>query len=420
MDEFLSKAGSQAFSFAIKSGISIASSFAIKKISNFIVQIPQEDATKLELLQAQLETRIEIVSSALDLIKLVAARGNTNLEYTLNLTRGLRKDIDEFDNKVSELFKDIEDSSTNSKKQAAKIKSLEIYMTNLLKQIENVTPFINLSLTTSGANLNSALSKSISPSLLLNASNYVIENNKNINSISSVGPVFEVTLYTIFYNSSNPDNPITWKETMKRANIIIKRVTDKKRSKYDYKIIIKQNLDDGRYHNEEEIQEAKDLTLRIDQIKRLVFNVSGRLLRLEENDNPVLILKTEGGTKSSANGDIRWYAFGSYDAPDLSESDGDDDDDDDDENDTTSENSDDEFKDASETSDSPEVSTSVALLEYILRLISLQHGDEKSLLDITDDRLSLYLNDENSHSKAKEKNINIQEVINALKNMNLE
>lgn len=415
MDEFLSKAGSQAVSFAIKSGISIASSFAIKKISNFIVQIPQEDATKLELLQAQLETRIEIVSSALDLIKLVAARGNTNLGYTLNLTQGLRKDIDEFDYKVSELFKDIEDSSTNSKKQAAKIKSLETYMTNLLKQIENVTPFINLSLTTSGANLNSTLSKNISPSLLLNASNYVIENNKDVNSISSVGPVFEVTLYTIFYNSSNAENPITWKETMKRANIFIKRVRNKNGNQYDYKIIIKQNLDDGRYHNEEEIAETKDLTLKIDQIKRLVFNVSGRLLRLEENDNPVLILKTESDAKSSANGDIiKWYAFGSYDAPDLSESE-----DEDEENDATSENSEDEFKDASETNDSPEVATSVALLEYILRLISLQHGDDKSLLDITDDRLSLYLNDENSHSKTKEKSINIQEVINALKNMNL-
>ena len=149
MDEFLAKAGSQAVSFAIKSGISIASSYAIKSISNFIVQIPREDATKLEVLRSQLETRIEIVSFALDLIKLVASKGNTNLEYTLNLTKGLRRDIDEFDNRVNELFKDIEDNSTNRKLQSMKIKSLETYMTNLLKQIEDVTPFINLSLTTS-------------------------------------------------------------------------------------------------------------------------------------------------------------------------------------------------------------------------------------------------------------------------------
>ncbi|CAL9728219.1 ran-specific GTPase-activating protein 30 [Monosporozyma unispora] len=412
MDEFLSKAGSQAVSFAIKSGVSIASSFAIKKISNFIVQIPHEDATKLELLRTQLETRIEIVSSALDLIKLVAARGNTNLGYTLNLTQGLRKDIDEFDNKVSELFKDIEDSSTNSKKQAVKIQSLEVYMTNLLKQIENVTPFINLSLTTSGANLNSTLSKNISPSLLLNASNHVIESNKDVSAISAVGPTFEVTLYTIFYNSSNADNPITWKETMKRASIIINRVRSKDSNKYDYTINIKQNLDDGRYHNEEETDNIRDLTLHVEKIKRLVFNVSGKLLRLEENDNPVLILKTESEYKSS---DINWYAFGSYDAPDLSESE-----EEDEEEDTTSENSEEEFKDASETSNSPEVSTSVSLLEYILRLISLQHDDGKSILNITDERLSFYLNDENAHIKTKEKHLNIQEVINALKNMNLE
>lgn len=427
MDEFLSKAGSQAVSFAIKSGVSLASSYAIKKISKIIIQIPNEDTTKLELLRSQLETRIEIVSSALDLIKLVAARGNTNLQYTLNLTQGLRNDIDNFDRRIDELFHDIKPNSTNTTKQ------LETYMTNLLNQIENVTPFINLSLTASGANLNSSLSKQISPNLLLNASNYVIKSNEvplTKNGIL-IGPSFEVTLYTIFYNSSNTENPITWKETMKRCNITLRRYPpiDDNDNVFNYKINIRQNFNDGRYHDEEEISNKKDLILSIEQIKKLVFNVSGRLLKLEDNDNPVLVLKTDlsksknetpniSGNGTPHNKEIKWYAFGSYDPidPDDSESDQEDEKDGDD---TSTVSSCEVFEDATENKESIEYSSSVALLEYMIRLLSLQHDDNKSLLNITDERLSLYLNDENAHSKTKEKEININEVINALKNMNL-
>lgn len=424
MDEFLAKAGSQAVSFAIKSGISIASSYAIKSIGKFISQIPQEDSTKLEILRSQLETRIEIISFALDLIKLVASKGNTNLEYTLNLTKGLRRDIDEFDNKVNELFKDIQENSTNKKLQSVKIKSLEVYMTNLLKQIENVTPFINLSLTTSGTNLSSTLSKKISPNLLLNASNYIVENNRHYKVNPNVGPSFEVTLYTIFYNSSNIDNPIIWKETMKRANVVIKRANDSKIDGYNYTISIRQNFDDGRYHNEDEVRDH-ELVLNIGQIKKLVFNVSGRLLRLEENDNPVLILKTESDTTPDGNPSIKWYALGGYDEPELSDSEDEEqeeveekeEEEEEDQNDTK-----DQFKDALDTCIRNElpVSRSVALLEYIIRLLSLQHNDEKSLLDITDERLSIYLNDEKAYSKVKEKQVDIHQIINALKNMNLD
>lgn len=422
MDEFLAKAGSQAVSFAIKSGISIASSYAIKSISKFIVQIPQEDANKLEILRSQLETRIEIVSFSLDLIKLVASKGNTNLQYTLNLTKGLRRDIDEFDNKVNELFEDIQENSTNKKLQSVKIKSLETYMTNLLKQIENVTPFINLSLTTSGTNLSSTLSKKISPSLLLNASNYIVENNKVYKVNPNVGPSFEVTLYTIFYNSSNIDNPIIWKETMKRANLVIKRINNSKIGEYNYIITIKQDFNDGRYHNEDEFQDH-EFILEIEQIKKLVFNVSGRLLKLEENDNPVLILKTESDTISDGNQLIKWYALGGYDEPELSDSENEEQEeaDEEEEEEEDQNNVEDQFKDALDTciSNQPPASRSIALLEYIIRLLSLQHDDEKSLLEITDERLSIYLNDENAYSKAKEKQVDVHEIINALKNMNL-
>lgn len=46
---------------------------------------------------------------------LVVLKSNTNLEYMLNVTKGVRREVDEFDNKVNELFIDIGGAFTNRK-----------------------------------------------------------------------------------------------------------------------------------------------------------------------------------------------------------------------------------------------------------------------------------------------------------------
>ena len=176
MDDLLAKAGSQAVTFAIRSGVSLASSFAIKTLTNFIVHIPKNDARRIESLRAKLENRIEIVSSAIDLIKLVAARGNTNLDSTLRLTKDLKQEIDSFDEKMKRLTEKVT-TSKSSKSQEEAIKSVEAYIEDLLLRIEEVTPFINLSLNTTGTSLSTALPQQVSPGLLLQASNFVSRSN---------------------------------------------------------------------------------------------------------------------------------------------------------------------------------------------------------------------------------------------------
>lgn len=412
MDEFLNKAGSQAVSFAIKSGISFASSFAIRKISKMMIQFPSEDVHKIAQLRDKLEDRIEIVSSAIDLIKLVAARGNTNLQSVLRLTKNLKNELDQFDQRITSFDENLQLNINDRKKQIIVIKDIEQYMVTLLQKIDEITPFINLSLTTSGANLNSSLPKQISPGLFLQASNAIIKTNEQVvskdNRSIQVGPIFEMTLFTIFYNGKK-DVPIIWKEEMKRADLQINRIYDPIEN-FRYEINITKNFDDERYHNlDEEVDEQ--ITLNITDVKKLFFSVSGKLLNLEENSDPVLVLKTLKGRENDTSDEMPiWYALGGYEATEISS---------DDESDEDDEIKTQEDKvDKSSGAEKPESSTSVSLLEYILRLLSLQHMDQTDILSVNDERLSLYLNDENPIPKV-EKQVNIEEVIHALKNMNL-
>lgn len=408
MDEILAKAGSQAVTFAIKSGVSIASTYAIKTITGFILQIPKDDARRIEKLKVKLQNRIEIVSYAIDLIRLVAARGNTNLESTLRLTKDLKNEIDQFDEKIRQLTEKIE-GSRSSKSQNESIKAVESYIRDLLDRIEEVTPFINLSLTTSGANLSTNLASNVSPGLLLSASNYVTKNNEHFQgSDLQVGPTFEVTYFSVFYHLPSEKQQsirVTWKEDIKRgfAKVIRTKNTD---YEYDYKLKIVQSFDDGRYHNTEDGEEVeKIIELDICQIVKLFFSVSGKLLKLEERDTPVLVLKTDKNIHGKKDHDnvsmenIEWFALGEYES--LEETS-----DEEDEVESSDESTASKYEDANDLVKDEEMSSSISLLEYIIRLVSLQYNDETSILNVKDERLSVYLHDENPNAiRSTEKDI---------------
>ncbi|SCU81938.1 LAFA_0C08086g1_1 [Lachancea sp. 'fantastica'] len=411
MDEILAKAGSQAVTFAIRSGISIASSYAIKTVATFVQKIPEEDASRLKRLREKLETRIEIVSAAIDLIRLVAAKGNTGLGSTLKLTRDLKEEIDQFDARISAIT-----GNFNVKKnERDSIKAVEKYILDLLERIEEVIPVINLSLTTSGAKLSTALPQQISPGRLLQASNYVARSNDLFeadNKNVQLGPTFELTLFSVFQNLTSADSKarVTWKEDMRKALFSVWRRENKDRE-YDYFLRIKESFDDGLYHDDTE-EKVKELQFDIWQIVRLFFTASGKLLKLEERNSPVLVLKIDKNLKSPfaddqgiSTEDIEWLAFGEYEASNESEES---DSDDTDEDDTSS----------IQKNGKTEVSSSIALLEYILRLSSLQCNDQKSILEVHDERLSTYLNDENPNS-IETKKYNVDEMTTKLEKVKL-
>lgn len=393
MDELLAKAGSQAVTFAVKSGVSLASSYAIKTISSLLIQIPKSESSNFVTLKTELEDRIDIISAAIDLIKLVAARGNTNLQSTLKITANLERDVKQFDDNIQALVHIIENSKNEKAKNEA-IHEAECYIKDLLKRIQEITPYINLALTTSGANLSTSLPKSVSPGLLLQASNHIFHSNEifkgNHKSSIAVGPSFECTLFTIFYNINIKDH-INWKEDMKRAIVTMYRVpSESTKDLFKYTLKIKQSFDDERYHNTEDGDEVpRELTMEIRFLEKIFFSVSGKLLKLEERDSPVLILKE---TKSAGRTQIKdsdnktnWYALGSYESAST---------------DSEHEESTDDDSEYNKIEEK-HLSTSIGLLEYIIRLTSLQQNDQCDMLGIDDERLSIYLNDENPNSIQK-------------------
>lgn len=278
MDELLAKAGSQAVTFAIRSGISLASTVAIKTISNFLSKLPEDDnKNNLKKTKEELQTRIRIVTPAIDLLQLVAARGNTSLDSTLKLTSILRDELEEFDIRVAELTEsiDVDSNSISGSKTKTKLESkgkgkeksinngtkhktrlqskhvtdaitnVENYMNDLLIRIEKVIPLITLSLTTSGANLSASLPTYVSPGRLLQASNYVIEgdkkfekqmryinkrnyynqNERNLKDLKvQIGPTFTLVMYSIFHNPTRSTTEIIWREEFAKCNVRIFRI----------------------------------------------------------------------------------------------------------------------------------------------------------------------------------------------------
>ncbi|AAS52388.1 AEL296Wp [Eremothecium gossypii ATCC 10895] len=411
MDELLSRAGSQAVSFAIKSSVSLASTYAIKQFTKFLTGVPQQDASRLQKLRRQLETRIDIINNAIVLIKLCVVRGNTNLKSTLSLILDLKDELAEFNGDMEMLSSASVagklPASKNGKAGVDAVSLMEAKMSELIHRIELVIPLINLSMTTSGVSSSMKLPSNVSPSLLLQASNYVVKSNEqaladNYEKDVQVGPLFSVTVYDIFDKSSK----IIWKETMARCDLRIVRISSNipdRGVEYNYHLELKENFDDDRYHDIKEDKPRK-LHWNVEQITRLFFTMSGKLLNLEERDSPVLVLKlvkSLGGESGESNESLHWLAVGEYEpASDLRDSDDDIPSPANADAEAPGQDSDNEdsYDSAQEDGTELEISSSLSLLEYIIKLTSLQNHDQASILDVKDERLSLYLNDENPNS----------------------
>ncbi|GMG36042.1 unnamed protein product [Ambrosiozyma monospora] len=393
MDQLLSKAGSTIVTFAIRSGVQIASSYVIKSVNQLMDSAPDKQKRQLERLKSKLQTRIEIVSYAMELIQLVASRGNTNLESTLRLVSDLKLEIDEFEENIDDLAKEI---STSKKLTPESIKSIQNYMQSLLVKIEQAIPVINLALTTSGANLSGSLNSYISPGRLLNTTVYMNDSNLEFERSKKkvkVGPDFDLTFYNIFYNA-NRGSEITWREKFARCKLQIFRVPVKGRE-YSYEVELIESFDDGRYHDDDDTPEK--IVLKVEDIARLFYSASGKLLKLDDRTTPVLVLKTKKGKGRgkkvediSNEHEFEWLAVGDY----LNGDDDDDEDDEDDEDDDEDEKLSKKFSSLLKISQE----SSLSLVEYLLRLCALQESDQISILKVKDEKLRLFLNDENSNN----------------------
>lgn len=393
MDEILVKASNQAVTFAIRSGISLASGYAIKTVGKLLDRIPASEKTQLEKLKQKLEMKINVLSQSIDLIRLLAARGNSALDSCVDLVLNLKQDIDNFELDINEILTSM--SKTNEKDSR---RYAELKFNDLISTINDAIPLINLSLITSGVNFSCSLNLHTSPGRFLQASNHVVTSNKEFlksgNVTTQVGPTFDLKLFSIFYNPSKLkylEEPhtgdfdhtfITWKEEFARALCYLCRVP---KAGYEYDLVIQEDFNDGRYHNtdEENPQDrevARFKRLKLKDIKKQFFSASGKLLKLENSTSPVLTLKIVNDTTTEylALGEIG-MEFDNLDSDSDSERES-----------CSSEVS--GYESAAE--EVVDKYTHLSLLQYLTRLCSLQESEQNSILNVNDEKLLVYLRDE--------------------------
>ncbi|OWB66425.1 hypothetical protein B5S30_g1766 [[Candida] boidinii] len=367
-------------------------------LSKLMERVPEGDKRKIERLRNQLSTRVEILTYAIELIELANARGNSNIESTIKLTRELKYEIDDFEKDIDHILsQDVITEDT--------VKQCQITIKEILNKIDESIPIINLSMTTSGINLRNGVNTSdISLGRLIQCSNYLIQSNsKKFTLKSLVGPKFDLRMFNIFYNPANHQagngEYVTWREKFSRSSVWIKRVAPNGTAvRFNYKLCIKENFDDGRYHETEGDSKETPILMEysICDIKKIFFGASGKLLKLDDINSPVLILKIVNEENNT-----EWIALGekiSYD------SDEEEDEEELEEEEEEQEQVNDDSKILDNIDDESDIlptENSLSSLEYILRLSLLQVIDQISITEIKDERIKLFLQNQSigRHSK---------------------
>ncbi|POS84168.1 hypothetical protein EPUL_002023 [Erysiphe pulchra] len=227
--------------YAIRSGIGITASFAISQTSRLLRTVSDRtDYRELYALQERLDSKIRIISPAIDLIELISARGNTTLESAITLTRALRWDIQSLGARL-EKAANAEEKSRKKTDRASfliahknEVEQIVKDIKRLIVRIEDAVPLINLAITTSGVNLSTTLPPSVSPSRLLQASTFLTAGDTQYfvspGSHVQIGPTFTLTLYMLFAGHLYPLNhnedgirETTWKEVIHKARVKLMR-----------------------------------------------------------------------------------------------------------------------------------------------------------------------------------------------------
>ncbi|KAI5291382.1 hypothetical protein KEM54_005084 [Ascosphaera aggregata] len=346
MEGILTKLTHHAMNYALRSGIAITASYAFRQSSRLLKNVSGEDRVELLRLQSRLHDKVRIISPAIDMIELIAARGNTSLETSLTLTKSLRLAIQNLGQRLAQAATKEELSRRGALKAKERIdmnqeiKDIIVEIRQLLERIEDAVPLINLAITTSGATLSTSLPATVSPSRLLQASTFLTAGDSqyvmNPGQPVQVGPTFTLSVYMLFAGHARPHDEesirnTTWKEVIHKARVKIRRVPldlmfsvsydsglrdtyrewqmagEARGDEFAYQILILEDLDDQRVHtidNEHEKPGPFDgidqvgirEVIPIHQISKIFYADTGKILNIgTEGDmnNPVLLLKRD-------------------------------------------------------------------------------------------------------------------------------
>ncbi|KAL4919877.1 putative RanGTP-binding protein [Aspergillus aurantiobrunneus] len=340
METFLARLTQQAMNYAIRSGIAITASYAIRQSSRLLQNVDKSvERDELLVYQQRLESKIQVISPAIDMIELIAARGNTSLESAVSLTKSLRLDIQSLGQRLATAAQS-EEQIQKGKSPRDRSRSKELIrliiqdIKRLLTRIEDAVPLMNLAITTSGAKLSTNLPATISPSRLLQASTFLTAGDTQYSYSPSqavqIGPTFTLSMYMLFASHLRPHDEegfreTTWKEVMHKARLKLRRVpmdmtvipgnqmrplqlpTEGRVEEFAYQILVVEDLDDGRVHtfdeNEPQPHKYEDINaagirdiVPIHQVSKIFYADTGKILNIStegETNNPVLLLKRD-------------------------------------------------------------------------------------------------------------------------------
>lgn len=344
MDVILRGVTQHAMNYAVRSGIAMTAGFAIKQCGRLLENTPKgEEKAKLANLQARLEERIRILAPAIEMIDLIAARGNTSLECAVSLTKQIREDVRALSRKLCKATEHDQAVLHQSKGEIRDvIESIQV----LLARIEDAVPLINLAITTSGVNLSTSLSGAVSPSRLLQASTFLTAADSKYmlypHEKQQVGPTYTLSLYMLFTSHATDPNRVgktsaaTWKEVLHKVHVKLFRTppclldrptrdtvasvpTDDNAfgtswcSQYAYEIVLVEDLDDNRLHDDMDLGTVSSFEgvlragirdiIPVGEISKILYADTGKLLHLNsesESNNPVLLLKRDVSSVSTS------------------------------------------------------------------------------------------------------------------------
>ncbi|KAL2861298.1 RanGTP-binding protein-domain-containing protein [Aspergillus pseudodeflectus] len=341
MDVFLARLTQQAMNYAIRSGIAITASYAIRQSSRLLQNAEKsEERDELLALQQRLQNKIQVISPAIDMIELIAARGNTSLESAVVLTKSLRVEIQSLGQRLAIAAQSEEQSRKGAKSPRDRSRSKELIrliiqdIKKLLVRIEDAVPLMNLAITTSGAKLSTNLPQTISPSRLLQASTFLTAGDTQYffspTQAVQIGPTFTLSMYMLFLGHPRPQDEegvreATWKEVIHKARLKLRRVpmdqamspqsqswahqlpAEARVDEFAYQMLVIEDLDDDRVHTFDEnepqphtyegveVAGIRDI-IPIHQISKIFYADTSRILNIStdgETNNPVLLLKRD-------------------------------------------------------------------------------------------------------------------------------
>ncbi|KAJ1732897.1 Ran-specific GTPase-activating protein 30, partial [Coemansia biformis] len=299
MDELFSNLAIQTVQLVGKAAFGAAGTLALRRVAEYANRVPRTSGRQpeVERLRALFEAKLRIVTPAIDLVDIIAARGHSTMASVLQLTYALRADILAFSDKLARLdgmhgeqgtvdaLPQKSDKSlvslfrraggaadTKSDAAAALNESIVDDLKALLAAIDDAVPLLNLALTTSGVHLGSSLPTEVSPGRLLQASALLSRSAAwfDIKSGATqgapgrapdvlVGEPFTLRLYSLFAGSVRPKSKhdFTWKEEFARCHAGLWRVAPDVSAHeaplyadYCYELRIVEDLNDGRYHDD--------------------------------------------------------------------------------------------------------------------------------------------------------------------------